>query len=705
MGERLSEGERTKDGPELDPAVLGARYRRVASQLADAERIAGIGVWEWDTTTGEMVWSDETFRQFGYKPDEIEPTLERWLGAIHPDDRERCQRIVDESFATGQPYEFEHRVVHTDGSVVHLHCRGDFATDDGGAAIRVVGASQDVTQRVAQQEALERLGRQREAILESAGEGICGIDAAGSITFANPAAARMLGRSIGELGGTQLSEAILDSDGIAIPFSLADGRPAVIRDDGASIRRGDGSLLPIELICTPLHENGDGAGGVVCFRDATERRRFEDQLAYLSDHDALTALYNRRRFEQELAQQISYGLRYEAALSVLLIDIDGFKDLNETLGHRAGDDLIRSVAELVRTRLRTGDLIARIGGDEFAILLPASDQRSAETVANDLRETIAVHRHAVGGEAVRVTASVGVATTGRDASTSEHLLANADIALYDAKDGGRNRIAVYSPERRGRERAADRFEWAERIRRALAEDRFELYAQPIADVRGKVSQYELLLRMRDEEGALIMPSAFMPTAERHGLVGAIDHWVVERAINLTAESQRRGRPVRVEINLSGLSVSDRATPDLIAALITAAQIDPSLLVFEITETAAIDSLSQARECAQRLRGLGCQFALDDFGAGFSSFVHLRRLPIDYVKIDGEFIRGLADNPSDRLFVQAIVTIVRGLGKQTIAEFVEDAAAAERVKELGVDFLQGFYVGEPRSTEDGLPPDK
>ena len=244
-------------------------------------------------------------------------------------------------------------------------------------------------------------------------------------------------------------------------------------------------------------------------------------------------------------------------------------------------------------------------------------------------------------------------------------------------EGGRNRIVLYSHERSGRERAAARFEWAERIRRALAEDRFELFAQPIADARsGGVSQYELLLRMRDEDGTLIMPSAFMPTAERHGLVGAIDRWVVEHSIRLAADAERRGQPVRVEINLSGPSISDRATPDLIAALIKSAEIDPSLLVFEITETAAIDSLSQARDCAQRLRKLGCQFALDDFGAGFSSFVHLRSLPIDYVKIDGEFIRGLADNPSDRLFVQAIVTIVRGLGKQTIAEFVEDAEAAD-----------------------------
>ena len=194
MGERLSEGGRAKEGPVLDPVTLRARYRRVSSQLADAERIAGLGVWESDVATGETVWSDETYRQFGFRPGEIDPTFERWLEAIHPDDRERCQRIVEKGFATGQAYEFEHRVVHPDGSIVHLHCRGDFVTDEDGTTTRVVGASQDITQRVAQQEALERLGRQREAILESAGEGICGIDAEGVITFANPAAARMLGR-------------------------------------------------------------------------------------------------------------------------------------------------------------------------------------------------------------------------------------------------------------------------------------------------------------------------------------------------------------------------------------------------------------------------------------------------------------------------------------------------------------------------------
>lgn len=264
MGEDLSEVDRLKDeADELDPVLLDARYRRVASQLADAERIAHVGVWEWDVPTGQTVWSDETFRLFGFEPGEIEPTFERWLEAIHPDDRERCKRIVEAGFAAGQPYEFEHRVVRPDGAIVYLHCRGDVTTDDSGAPIRVVGASQDITHRVAQQQALERLGGQREAILESAGEGICGIDAAGLITFANPAAARMLGHSIGELGGALLSSMIEGSEGNPIDFAEAHRQGAALRDDGAHVRRADGSMLPIELICTPLHEDERPVGAVV----------------------------------------------------------------------------------------------------------------------------------------------------------------------------------------------------------------------------------------------------------------------------------------------------------------------------------------------------------------------------------------------------------------------------------------------------------
>ncbi len=424
-----------------------ARSTRIASQLADAERIGRIGIWEWDVRTGAVIWSDEVFRLFGHSPGDFEPSFERWLEGIHPDDRDRARTIVEEGYAERKPYEFEHRVVHPDGTIGHLLCRGDVSVDDSGEAVRVVGASEEISERIAQREVVNRLSSQREAILDAAGEGICGLDPNGTITFANPAAAAMLGRTIGSLGGADLASFVRSDDGDSAPFAeaLERGRPA--QDKRATFVRPDGTQLAVDLLCTPIHQ-GDGLGGaVVTFSDATERRRFEDQLSHLAHHDGLTGLFNRRRFEQDLSLQVAYARRYDAALSVLLLDLDGFKTINDTHGHRVGDEVICSVAAALRSRLRVNDVVARLGGDEFAVLLPATANAEAVYVAEKLRAAIA-EDGAIDSAAVAVTASIGVATADNGQSTADDLLADADIAMYTAKDAGRDQVARFDPKRR-----------------------------------------------------------------------------------------------------------------------------------------------------------------------------------------------------------------------------------------------------------------
>jgi diguanylate cyclase (GGDEF)-like protein len=438
------------------------------------------------------------------------------------------------------------------------------------------------------------------------------------------------------------------------------------------------------------------------------RARAETQLRYMADHDHLTGLLNRRAFERRLTEHLAQGERYGHEGAVLMLDLDEFKQVNDTLGHSAGDELIARVGKALAERLRSTDTVARLGGDEFAVLLPRGSDEDAKTVANALLETIRAERAAreQGGRARPISASIGVAPLhGAPATLSiEEALVNADLAMYDAKEAGRDRFMTFGEESRTHGGIRARLEWVERIRTALEDDRFTLHAQPVVHATNRsTSQLELLVRMVAADGELIMPGSFLPIAERFGLIGDIDRCVVSKAIRMLDSQRRHGRRPTVEINLSGHSLGD---PDLAAHIdseLQSSQIDPTQLVFEVTETAAIGNIDAARGFAQRLAELGCRFALDDFGAGFGSFYYLKHLPFDFIKIDGEFVRNLVGDDTDRLVVSAVVDLARGLGKRTIAEFVGDEPTVSALCDLGVDYLQGFHLGKPAPIERWLAP--
>jgi len=445
-------------------------------------------------------------------------------------------------------------------------------------------------------------------------------------------------------------------------------------------------------------------GRVWSFRDVTEREQVQSRLRTLAERDSLTGLLNRRSFEEELGRHVSDRRRDGAAGAVLLLDLDDFKLVNDSLGHRTGDVLLSGVAKVLRNRLRDGDQLARLGGDEFAILLPQTGEEQAKLVAQDLLERVRQHRTVFRGRRVRITTSIGLVPIGaqreRDA---EELLIDADVAMYEAKDAGRDRIAVHRSAPSAPGLGEDPLGWPERIRRALDEDRFTLHAQPILDLRsGRISQHELLLRMLDEDGDLLPPGSFMPSAERSGLIEEIDAWVARSAIELLAERERNGGTLPVEVNLSGRTLGDSTLPAIVERELGANAIDPRNLIFEVTETAAAVNLEQARSFATALTSLGCRFALDDFGAGFGSFYYLKYLPLDYLKIDGDFIGDLARNATDQAVVQMIVDLSRRLGMRTIAEVVEDSATLTLLREYGVDFAQGFAIGRPAPISDTWP---
>ena len=448
----------------------------------------------------------------------------------------------------------------------------------------------------------------------------------------------------------------------------------------------------------------DTAGGishlVVHVQDITERKDVEERLAQLANYDSLTGLFNRRRFQDELQRELEAALRYETSGALLFIDLDQFKFVNDSLGHQAGDELLKGVALLLRHRLRKTDILARLGGDEFAVILPHVSEEQAKTVGRELLDLLRQHVFTVAGQSVTVTASIGVALFPGQGATAEILLTRADMAMYQVKDQGRNGCSVYASEQGELAHREAKLAWERRIKHALACDRFVLLAQPIIGLHdGEVAQYELLIRMLNEDGQPILPGEFLPVAERFGLIHEIDRWVVRRAIALLQVAEQEGRPICVAVNLSGKAFSDPDLLPLIRRELAETGINPASLTLEITETAAIADMALAREFVRTLEGIGCRFTIDDFGTGFSSFNYLKYLPVHFLKIDGSFIKDLASDTMDQHTVRAIVELARGFGRKTIAEYVSDDRTVALLREFGVDYAQGFHLGAPAPLPD------
>ncbi len=427
--------------------------------------------------------------------------------------------------------------------------------------------------------------------------------------------------------------------------------------------------------------------------DAAEKT--ETELRYLADHDPLTALLNRRAFRARLDTYVNFAARYGGRGSVMVIDVDGLKEVNDQLGHQQGDNLIRRVAATLRERVRATDIVARLSGDEFAVLMPQSDVEGALQLGEDLRAE--VEESFLGDpELAGSTISVGVTMFGAESDgLSEAVLAAADEAMYRAKADGRNRIAMFEAPVEVPHGDNRRMTTSAKIRDAITGNRLSLASQPIHSLAdGAIKRFELLLRMRGESGELLPASAFIGVAERSGMIQELDRWVVGQALDLLGERERAGTPVSLHVNLSGASLTDISVLEYIERRLDEGDADPARCTFEITQTARVENLETAAGFADRLTEFGCEVAIDDYGAGFGPFEYLKRFPFDVIKIDGAFVRDLAENDADQLTVQAIVGIARGLGKRTIAEFVENEATAQMLRAYGVDMAQGYHLGPP-----------
>ena len=431
--------------------------------------------------------------------------------------------------------------------------------------------------------------------------------------------------------------------------------------------------------------------------DIMEQKTAEDRIVYLAEHDALTGLINRRRFQEELERSIAFTQRYQQQGALFFIDLDQFKYINDSYGHQFGDEYLLDVSRRLSRILRRTDILGRLGGDEFGVIIPSISPTEAQTVANTILSTLTQDTMECKGDLIHVSACIGITMFPTQGVVSSDLLAKADAAMYAAKQKGNGNAHVFDDEEDQLMNMQEKIHWEERIRYALANDRFVLYYQPVANLSNmEITHYEVLLRMLGEDDKVIAPAAFIETAERFGLIREIDRWVIKNAIKSQALKKAAGEHVSIAVNISGRHFGNTEILDLVKDTIQYYAADPRNIIFEVTETAAVENLAKAREFMDALRKLGCRFALDDFGIGFSSFHYLRNLPVDYVKIDGSFVRNLHIDKADQVFVKAMVDLATNLGITCIAEFVENGDIVDVLRELNVAQGQGYFLSRPQA---------
>lgn len=555
---------------------------------------------------------------------------------------------------------------------------------------------------------------QTHAILSSIADGVITTDLEGRINYLNAVAEELTGWRFRQAVGKPLEQVfnVIDENSrmpVIDPVHkcLKDGEVIFGEEHDLVLLHRDGIGISIEESFAPIRNDvNEVIGVVVVFRDVSHARKMAAQISWQTTHDPLTGLVNRRTFDHRLEELIVSARREHQLHALMYLDLDQFKIVNDTCGHVAGDELLRQVAALLASYVRDTDTLARLGGDEFGVLLEGCPKEAALNIAGKIRNAINVYRFNWGEKSFTIGVSIGLVLINAESESMERVLSAADTACYAAKDSGRNQIHLFQSHAGEAAQRHGEMQWVARIQKALDEDRFALFSQWIAPIRGRDDgrHLEVLIRMVDEVGTLIPPGAFIPAAERFNLMPAIDRWVVGYVLRLIDEHRQMlmEKGVRFSVNLSGATVTDDGSLDFIAGQLDRLKIPRGMICFEITETAAISNLSSANYFIRTLKQVGCRFSLDDFGSGLSSFAYLKNLPVDYLKIDGAFIKDLADDPIDRAMVEAINQIGHVMKLETIAEFVESKEILSKLHEIGVDYAQGFGIAPPTRlvAEDG-----
>jgi diguanylate cyclase (GGDEF)-like protein/PAS domain S-box-containing protein len=621
----------------------------------------------------------------------------------NPEERADFVRRIE---ADGEVRNAEYHLKRKDGTELVVLESGRVVRDEHGSIVAYEGTVADITERKKAETAVFEEKERAQVTVQSIGDGVITTDAQGRVDYLNPVAESLTGWDTREARGLPVAAIFrlvndIDREPVENPVvrCLREARVIGLSDHTVLLSRL-GQEIAIQNSAAPIRDRaGEVIGAVMVFHDVSRERRLRRALAYQASHDALTGLINRREFESRLNEALLSTRRGENVRYVLLyLDLDQFKLVNDTCGHPAGDRLLKQITGLLQTRVRGSDLLARLGGDEFGILLAECSPEQAMRIADSLRQAIRDYRFVWHDGALNVGVSIGIVEITRDTESMAALMSAADVACYAAKDEGRNRVHVYThdnvPERH-RE-----MQWVSRLTRACDDGRLELHFQPIVPIganRDPRRNFELMLRMREENGELVQPIEFIPAAERYNVMPAIDRWVVHHAFESLAHMIADPHPpYTVSINLSGTSLNDERFLEFLIGELSSYPLSPGAICFEITETAAVANLANVVYFMRELKNRGCRFSLDDFGSGLSSFVYLKTLPVDYLKIDGQFIENVTSDPIDRCMVEAISQIGRAMNIQTIAERVESRAVLNELARLGIGYAQGFHIAMPES---------
>ncbi len=695
--------------------ATGLEKISLADRMADMQErqdmalpCANDGLWDYDAQGNRTWFSPRWKAMLGFAEDDV-ITSPDWHRMVHPEDLARVSAAMRDHIAGKTPmFESVHRLKHTDGEWRWVVGRARARVDDQGRLRRLIGVELDITERKLYEEALFREKESAQITLQSIGDGVITCDAHGRVEYLNPVAEELTGWRLEDSLGRTIDEIFRafheeTCEPLENPLAVAVRRIRSIKSVRPMLLiRRDGNELYIESTASPIRDgSGTVTGGVLVFHDVSESRELNRRLSYHASHDVLTGLVNRREFETRLERALKSAKARETSYALCYIDLDQFKIVNDTCGHSAGDALLGQVGALLKSKVRWRDTLARLGGDEFGVLLESCSLEEALRTAETLRESIRNFRYTWEDRTFRLGASIGVVPITAENEDVASVLSAADSACGAAKESGRNRVHCFEENDIDLMRRRREMQWAARINNALEESRFELFRMTIQPLQTEDAgeHFELLLRMRDESGKIVAPDQFIAAAERYGITPSIDRWVIDSAFRwLVSEADERRRLTMCSINLSGQSLGDDKFLPFVIEQFHRSGIDGSKICFEITETAAIANFSQASRFIQALKELGCKFALDDFGTGLSSFGYLKHFPVDFLKIDGSFVKGLLHDPIDREMVRSINEIGHLTGKKTIAEWAENAEIVEVLRGLGVDYAQGYGISQPQRVQ-------